>query len=83
MVKCLPVIYRCSSCNYVLYEFTKVGQDSYGLPTPSELMAKLGDSCPNCGRKLKIPSNNDIRISPYKIRKNPGDLALRAGIKAL
>jgi len=75
----LPVVYRCSSCNYVLYEFVKVGQDSYGLPTPSELMAKLGDRCPNCGKKLKIPTNNDIRVSPYRAKKSSGNLGPRAG----
>lgn len=67
----MPVIYRCSSCNYVLYEFLKVGQDSYGLPTPSELIAKIGDSCPNCGKKLRIPTVESVRISPYRPRKTP------------
>jgi len=67
----LPVVYRCGSCNYVLYEFLKVGQDSYGLPTPSELIAKIGDHCPNCGRKLKLPAMENIRISPYRSKKAP------------
>lgn len=65
----MPVIYRCSSCNHVLYEFLKVGQDSYGLPTPSELIAKIGDHCPNCGKKLKTPTIENIKVSPYRLKK--------------
>ena len=74
----LPVIYRCGSCNYVLYEFLKVGQDSYGLPTPSELMARIGDRCPRCGKKLRAPTIDDVRVSPYRVRRPPsGELLPR------
>ncbi|MEM1961758.1 MAG: hypothetical protein QXY48_01575 [Sulfolobales archaeon] len=67
----LPVVYRCGSCHHVLYEFLKVGQDSYGLPTPSELIAKIGDHCPNCGKKLRLPTMENIRIAPYRSKKTP------------
>ncbi|MCS7098836.1 MAG: hypothetical protein RMH84_05385 [Sulfolobales archaeon] len=66
----MPVIYRCSSCSYILYEFLKVGQDSYGLPTPSELLARIGSRCPSCGKKLRPPTLEDIKVSPYRARKS-------------
>jgi DNA-directed RNA polymerase subunit RPC12/RpoP len=65
MVKLLPVIYRCRNCGHVLFEFLVVGQDSYGLPTPSELIAKIGDTCPRCGNKLRISGLEDVKVYPF------------------
>ncbi len=73
----MPVIYRCGSCNHVLYEFLRVGQDSYGLPTPSELIAKLGSNCPHCGKKLKTPALESIKISPHRPRRTSPSEASR------
>jgi len=61
----LPVIYKCRRCGHVLFEFLRVGQDSYGLPTPSELIAKIGDSCPKCGSRLRVSGLDDIKVHPY------------------
>ncbi len=55
----MPVVYRCSKCGYVLYTFSRVGQDYYGIPSPSELLAKLGGVCPSCGKPL---SRKPIRV---------------------
>ncbi len=58
----MPVIYRCSKCGSILYSFEKVGQDFYGLPTPSELFIKLNGKCPKCHKDLNKPSLNHIKI---------------------
>lgn len=41
------------------------------MPTPSELIAKIGDHCPNCGKKLRLPTMENIRIAPYRSKKTP------------
>lgn len=58
----MPVIYRCRVCNSELYLFEKVGQDFYGLPTPSELAVKLGGKCPKCRSELKVVGIEDIKL---------------------
>ncbi|MCS7108127.1 MAG: hypothetical protein RMH77_01165 [Sulfolobales archaeon] len=58
----MPVIYKCSACGFVLYSFEKVGQDFYGLPTPSELATKLGGRCSKCGNSLGIPKLGNIKL---------------------
>ena len=50
----MPVIYRCSKCKHVIYVFARAGQDYYGIPTPSELSARLGGSCPYCGKPISL-----------------------------
>lgn len=49
----MPVIYRCSKCGGVIYSFVRAGQDYYGVPSPSELMVRIGGICPNCGRAIE------------------------------
>ena len=58
----MPVIYRCRVCGYVLYVFERVGQSSYGVPTPSELISMYGSACPRCGRPLEPPRLRDIVV---------------------
>lgn len=58
----MPVIFRCKSCKGIIYVFRKVGQDCFGLPTPSELIIKLNGRCPYCGRSLDIPTIDDIKV---------------------
>ncbi|MET1101812.1 MAG: hypothetical protein ABWW69_04975 [Pyrodictiaceae archaeon] len=59
----MPIVYRCSNCGYVLHIFVKVGQNSYGVPTPSELANQYGGYCPLCGKPLNIkPTIDDIII---------------------
>ncbi len=58
----MPVKYICRKCGYVLWEFKRVGQDCYGLPTPSEVIAFYGGICPNCKRELSKPTLNDIHV---------------------
>ena len=63
----VPVVYRCKHCGKVLYVFSRVGQDFYGIPTPSEVAAWFNGFCPYCGAKLaaKPPSPSDVRIRPF------------------
>ncbi len=61
LVIIMPVYYVCKSCNLMIYKF-RVGQDFFGLPTPSELRARITVKCPRCGRELGVPSVNDILI---------------------
>jgi len=45
-----------------LYKFEKVGQDFYGVRTPSEIKIIFGGKCPKCGHELSIPKLEDIHI---------------------
>lgn len=58
----MPVVYRCRNCGYVLYVFWHVGQDSYGVPTPSEISSRYGGICPRCGHRLGKPSIDDVYV---------------------
>ncbi len=58
----MPVIFRCSACGSVIYVFKRVGQDCFGLPSPTELINRLGGVCPNCGNTLSVPKISDIKI---------------------
>ena len=60
----MPIVYRCKHCGFILHVFVRVGQNSYGVPTPSELMSQYGDHCPRCGHRLTPPSLSDIIIKP-------------------
>ncbi len=60
----VPIVYRCKRCGFILHVFVKVGQNSYGIPTPSELASQYGDQCPYCGRRLERPMLSDIIIKP-------------------
>lgn len=71
----MAVLYVCRACDTVVYQFTRVGQDSFGLPTPRELMLRVSSRCPKCGREFRIPSVNDIVI----LRKGEAKRLLRMG----
>lgn len=58
----MPVVYRCRQCGTILHVFFKVGQDYYGIPTPSEVISLFGGICPKCGARLHIPSIQNIRV---------------------
>jgi len=58
----MPVIFRCGKCNTIIYKFERVGQDCFGLPTPSELLVMFNSKCPSCGKRLKLPDIDDIVI---------------------
>ncbi len=59
----MPVRYVCRHCGYLLWEFKHVGQDCYGLPSPSEIIAFYGGICPRCKRELSKPTLRDITIT--------------------
>lgn len=65
MVK-IPVKYVCKDCGFVLYKFERVGQDFYGVRTPSEIKTIFGGKCPRCGHELSTPTIEDIRITVRK-----------------
>ena len=46
--------------------FKKVGQDFYGIPSPSEVISWFGGSCPVCGKELRTPSLNNIIVMNFK-----------------
>ena len=61
----MPVVYRCSNCGYILDVFVRVGQNSYGVPTPSEVVARYGGYCPMCGKSLNTkPRLHDVLVEP-------------------
>jgi len=45
-------LYRCSRCGKILYVFWEVGQDCFGVPTPSEVASMYDGVCPYCGKPL-------------------------------
>jgi len=58
----VPVVYRCSRCGYILDVFVRVGQNSYGVPTPRELASRYGGICPRCGHRLNTSPDPDRDI---------------------
>jgi len=60
----MSVIYKCRRCGFILYRFEHVGQDYYGIPTPSEIMNWYGGVCPRCNAKLEKPASSNIVIIP-------------------
>ncbi|MEM0173349.1 MAG: hypothetical protein QXV69_03590 [Sulfolobaceae archaeon] len=52
-----------------MYKFEKVGQDFYGVRTPSEIKLLYGGRCPQCGRELGKPSLEDVKIRLINKRK--------------
>jgi len=60
----MGVRYVCKKCGYVLYdsETKQVFKRSYGLPTPTEVIAKYFGECPRCGHRLEKPDISDISI---------------------
>ena len=62
----MPVVYVCKECGFILYRFERVGQDYYGMPTPSEIMNWYGGVCPKCNSKLRSPSLEDVQIKPIR-----------------
>ena len=74
----MSVIYKCKACGFILYRFEHVGQDYYGIPTPSEIMNWYGGVCPRCNGKLGKPRVSDIRITPIqRVRR-----AVRAAVRS-
>nr|WP_236748947.1 hypothetical protein [Acidianus manzaensis] len=62
----IPVKYTCKNCGSELYKFEKVGQDFYGVRTPSEIKSIYGGKCPRCGHELQVPSLAEIKITLKK-----------------
>ncbi len=60
------MVYRCSSCGAFLHVFKKVGQDFYGIPSPSEVISWFGGSCPVCGKELRVPTLDSITVMSFK-----------------
>ncbi len=58
----MVVIFRCRNCGAILFRFSRVGQDFYGLPTPDELKARIGGRCPRCGSIPGRPTPDSIIV---------------------
>ncbi|QKQ99420.1 hypothetical protein GWK48_02545 [Metallosphaera tengchongensis] len=65
----MAVVYRCRECSHELYRFEKVGQDFYGVRTPSEISSIYGGKCPKCGRRLGVPGEDEIKVSFKKTKR--------------
>lgn len=58
-VMSMPAKYMCRGCGETIYIYRPAKNDNFGLPTPSELLARLGISrCPRCGRELGAPRSH-------------------------
>ncbi len=61
----MPVVYVCSRCGAVVYRFERAGQDYYGIPTPSELSARVGGFCPKCGKPISTRVDlSNVSVKP-------------------
>lgn len=71
----MPIRYICRKCGHVLWSFTHVGQDYFGVPTPDEIKRMYG-VCPSCKREFIKPSLEDIILEPIskKLVKQTGVL---------
>jgi len=59
----VPIVFRCRNCGHVIYVFRHVGQDYFGIPTPSELVNRVTMVCPRCGRVLTTRVRlEDVRV---------------------
>lgn len=58
----MPIVYRCGNCGYIFHVFLRVGQNSYGVPTPSELASMYGGVCPRCGKPINTHPDPDLDI---------------------
>ena len=81
----MPIVYRCSRCGFILHVFVKVGQNSYGVPTPSELANQYGGVCPRCGKPLEVkPSLDNIRVFPDRSKiVEVAEEARRIGLRSI
>lgn len=61
------MVYKCGGCNFVLHTFERVGQDFYGIPTPSEVLSWYGGLCPRCGRRLTKPGISDVVVMDRRL----------------
>ncbi|MEZ0394358.1 MAG: hypothetical protein ABWK00_04880 [Desulfurococcaceae archaeon] len=59
----MPIRYVCRRCGATIYEFKKVGQDCYGIPSPEEVYRLYGGICPYCKSTLTLPTLSEIRIN--------------------
>lgn len=62
----MAIKYRCKECGETIYVHGKIGQNSFGIPTPGELIIRVGSRCPKCGHMFQKPDINDIIIKPGK-----------------
>jgi len=76
----MPVVYKCKKCGYILYEFYRVGQDFYGLRTPTEIGYILAEKCPRCGHKFEVPTLEDITIGFIENRGRRNDSSYRKNV---
>jgi len=74
----MPVIYACKHCGFILYRFEKVGQDYYGIPTPSEIINWYGGVCPRCNSRLSPPNLEDVKITPIVRTRKKALIKVRA-----
>lgn len=58
----MPVVAKCKGCEYELYDGEFKGGS--GPSVPQKIIDSHHRRCPNCGRKLELPTSKDIRISP-------------------
>ncbi|NON62168.1 hypothetical protein [Candidatus Acidianus copahuensis] len=62
----MVVRYTCKKCGFELYRFEKVGQDFYGVRTPSEIRSIYGGRCPKCGHAIETPTLSEIGVTLRK-----------------
>jgi transcription initiation factor TFIIB len=58
-----PIRYVCKNCGFELYRFERVGENFYGVRTPSEIKSIYGEKCPKCYSSLELRGSGFIEFS--------------------
>ena len=63
----MPVTARCKKCRHILYEGgfkSSTSKVRFNFNVPKGIIRSHDGKCPNCERKLEMPTHKDIRMSP-------------------
>lgn len=63
----MPLTVRCKKCKHILYDgdFKPTGNKKFNIfNIPEGIIKGHDEKCPKCGRKLVMPTWEDVKVSP-------------------